>query len=165
MGLLCAALRHFAAQQPSCKLIACTHFSEVLDEHYLARHVSHPYRKALKASPCGSMKAPHQGMSQRTLLRPACDHKGAVSCRHPQLAFYTMEVLTGPQKAAHSSQQQEIVFLYHLGQGDELSSLPIVMFFPNWYSYIETPNQRLISAVLESLCWHVLRCLMNTKSH
>ncbi|CAL5228160.1 g11240 [Coccomyxa viridis] len=73
VGLLCAALRHFAAQQPSCKLIACTHFSEVLDEHYLARH--------------------------------------------PQLAFYTMEVLTGPQKAAHSSQQQEIVFLYHLGQG------------------------------------------------
>ena len=37
VGLLCAALRHFAAQQPSCKLIACTHFSEVLDEAYLAR--------------------------------------------------------------------------------------------------------------------------------
>lgn len=44
------------------------------------------------------------------------------ACRHPQLAFYTMEVLTGPQRASHSAQQQEIVFLYHLGQGDELSS-------------------------------------------
>ena len=42
VGLLCAALRHFAAQQPSCKLIACTHFSEVLDEHYLARRVFAP---------------------------------------------------------------------------------------------------------------------------
>ena len=37
VGLLCAALRHFAAQQQPCKLIACTHFSEVLDERYLAR--------------------------------------------------------------------------------------------------------------------------------
>ena len=37
VGLLCAALRHFAAQQLPCKLIACTHISEVLDERYLKR--------------------------------------------------------------------------------------------------------------------------------
>jgi DNA mismatch repair protein MSH5 len=37
IGLLCAALRHLAAQRPPCKLIACTHFSEVLDERYLPR--------------------------------------------------------------------------------------------------------------------------------
>ena len=31
-----------------------------------------------------------------------------------------MEVLTGPPKDTHRSEHQEIVFLYHLGQGDHV---------------------------------------------
>ena len=42
VGLLCAALRHFATQQACCKLIASTHFSEVLDEQNLARSAFDP---------------------------------------------------------------------------------------------------------------------------
>ena len=38
IGLLCASLRHFAAQQPAPpKVIACTHFSEALNPCYLPR--------------------------------------------------------------------------------------------------------------------------------
>ena len=39
-------------------------------------------------------------------------------CRSPQLSFLTMEVLAeAPQEAGPRAQQQEIVFLYVLGQG------------------------------------------------
>ena len=45
------------------------------------------------------------------------------SCRSPQLSFLTMEVLAeAPQEAGPRAQQQEIVFLYVLGQGAILAS-------------------------------------------
>jgi len=37
VGLLCSTLGHFAAQQPSPRVLAVTHFSEVLNESYLRR--------------------------------------------------------------------------------------------------------------------------------
>ena len=37
IGLLCSTLQHFVRGQPSPKVIACTHYSEVLNERYLPR--------------------------------------------------------------------------------------------------------------------------------
>ena len=40
IGLLCATLHHFTAQRPSPRVIAVTHFSEVLNEANLSRSAS-----------------------------------------------------------------------------------------------------------------------------
>jgi hypothetical protein len=47
---------------------------------------------------------------------------GDVAHRSPLLSFYTMEVLTGPPKEASAAHHEEVVFLYHLGQGELLMS-------------------------------------------
>ena len=48
-------------------------------------------------------------------------------CRSPQLSFLTMEVLAeAPQEAGPRAQQQEIVFLYVLGQGALFASAQIM---------------------------------------
>ncbi|KAK9812033.1 hypothetical protein WJX73_010446 [Symbiochloris irregularis] len=39
VGLLCATLRHFVQQEQPSKVIACTHYSQVLDERFLPRHM------------------------------------------------------------------------------------------------------------------------------
>ena len=48
-------------------------------------------------------------------------------CRSPQLSFLTMEVLAeAPQEAGPWAQQEEIVFLYVLGQGAPFASAEIM---------------------------------------
>ena len=51
-------------------------------------------------------------------------------CRSPQLSFLTMEVLAEPpQKAGPRAQQEEIVFLYVLGQGALFASAQTMQRF------------------------------------
>jgi DNA mismatch repair protein MSH5 len=40
IGLLCATLREFSGRRAAPKVIACTHFSEVLEASYLRRSVA-----------------------------------------------------------------------------------------------------------------------------
>ena len=42
VGLLCATLRHFADMSLAPKVVACTHFSEVMDAALLPRRASPP---------------------------------------------------------------------------------------------------------------------------
>lgn len=39
IGLFCSTLMHLGSMQPPPKVVACTHFSEVFQEAYLARSV------------------------------------------------------------------------------------------------------------------------------
>lgn len=119
VGLLASLLQHYAAQPCPPLLLACTHFSELLD----------PGGVCFWAASCGS--ASNWGVSSVRRVVRHCQlpwHSGACSCdgvksrlavvpsagilpRSPQLSLCTMQVLVGGEASAGAGsstrQQQE----------------------------------------------------------
>ncbi len=88
VGLLCATLRRFADMSPAPKVIACTHFSEVMDAGLLPRQAARARLKLLLLwSQCSSLAKCGMWRLQGNLCTEDIIENGACSsscCRLPE---------------------------------------------------------------------------------
>ncbi|MCJ1423467.1 hypothetical protein MMC29_001350 [Sticta canariensis] len=123
VGLLCASLQQFVKRPHSPKVIACTHYSEVLNERYLPRsspcHLFWGTRYPTAASgikhsrPCKVGK-PKQRLEAAGMTVSA---RRNLLSRHPRLSFNTMNVLVERSEEGAAQVKSDIVFLYRLVPG------------------------------------------------
>ena len=86
VGLLCATLRRFAEMAPAPKVVACTHFSEVMDATFLPRRIP---------TSCSSA-CPYPGLVHG--IDATCCHD-IEGCKH--------EFLTGRYRSRHPCCQHD----------------------------------------------------------